>query len=223
MNKDNNSNIPCEFENVVKLFERRRKIIEYNNTCILQTTIFYENFFFYEIIKKIFFTEKFNNNKKMNKFIIERMNFSDRYEIIKEYAKEQNIKPVSNSDFEYFIKIRNLIAHNLSSVNSYNIETNETLILFGGKTITWNEYLEKIEKWSEISYKIAEFTKEVFHLINNNRCLIVFFGYCKLIEKCALFKCKIFLKEPEGNSNLIEDEIDLEILKYINEENNRKL
>lgn len=221
MNKDDNSNISCEFENTIKLFERRRKIIEYNNTCILEIAIFYENFFFFEIIKKIFFTENFDNNQKMNKFIIERMSFADRYEIIKELAKEQNIKTVSNSDFEFFIKIRNQIAHNLSSVNSYNFETNETFVSFGGKSITWDEYLKKIEKWADISYKIAEFTKKVFQIINNNRNLIIFFRYCKLIGSCALVKCTLLLKEPEGDSSFVESGIDLEILQCINEENKK--
>ena len=39
---------------IAKNFEKKEKIIEHNNTLILEATIFYENIFLFYIIKKYF-------------------------------------------------------------------------------------------------------------------------------------------------------------------------
>lgn len=224
MDTNNKDNIPAEIQKLIQLFERRSKIIEHNNNSILEVAIFYENFFFFNIIKKTFFNENFDNNKKIKKFITERMNFTDKYEIIKELAKKYNIETISNSDFEFFIKIRNNIAHNLSSVNSYNRETDETHLVFGGEPINWNEYLKKIAKWATISYKIAEFTKKVFQATNNTENSHITFRYCKVIGNCALIQYSLLLKEPEEEYTCFaKTGISSEILKCINEENTNNI
>ena len=184
---------------IAKNFEKKEKIIEHNNTCILEATIFYENIFLFYIIKKIFLNENFEKNKKMYKFICERMTFSDRYEIIKEFVKNNNIKTISNTDFEFFIKIRNIIAHRITGIREYNINNRETVVSFGEELINWKEYVEKIKKWAEISYKIAEFSENVYHFVNDSKNdSIIFFKYYKYNKDCVLMKHELVLQEPGG-------------------------
>ena len=135
----------------------------------------------------------------MYKFICERMTFSDRYEIIKEFAKNNNIKTISNTDFEFFIKIRNIIAHRITGIREYNINNRETVVSFGEELINWKEYVEKIKKWAEISYKIAEFSENVYHFVNDSKNdSIIFFKYYKYNKDCVLMKHELVLQEPGG-------------------------
>lgn len=86
------SNLAKEIEGVIN---EREKIINYNNDSILETSNFYENFFLFHIIKKLFLKD--------------------------EFEKDNSIKIVSNNDFEFFIQMRNKIAHQLSEINGYDI------------------------------------------------------------------------------------------------------
>lgn len=86
------SNLAKEIEGVIN---EREKIINYNNDSILEISIFYENFFLFHIIKKLFLKD--------------------------EFEKDNSIKIVSNNDFEFFIQMRNKIAHQLSEINGYDI------------------------------------------------------------------------------------------------------
>lgn len=195
------SNLAKEIEGVIN---EREKIINYNNDSILETSIFYENFFLFHIIKKLFLKDEFENNKKMAKFISERMTFYDRYEIIKAFAKDNSIKIVSNNDFEFFIQMRNKIAHQLSEINGYDIINKELKVNFGGEVITWKEYLEKIERWTEISYKIAEFAKDVYHFINISELKkLIILKYCEFDKNSTIRKCSLLLEEPDGKLHVL--------------------
>lgn len=221
MNKKNNNKLPIEIENISRLFERRRKIIEFNNNSILEITIFYENFFLFRIIQNVFFNENFEKNHKFKKFIIERMNFIDKYNVIKELAQKNGIEPVSISEFDFFIKTRNNIAHNLSSVDTYNSETTETTLVFGGESTTWEEYLKTIQKWSDITLKLANFTRNVFKATCNSEDIFTCFRYCKIMGNCALIQHNLLLEEPDGEYTFFaKNGIDSELLQYLHEENN---
>ncbi len=210
-----------EFEEVIRLFERRRKIMIHNNNCILETVIFYENFFLSHIIKPLFFSENYASYEKMNDFIKNRMNFMDRYKVVLEIARKKGINGIK--EFDKFIEMRNNLAHNLSNIASYNRITEESEILFGGKQITWDAYLVKINKWANLSYDMAKFTKDVYKSNNKIDNMIMMFNYCTVEGKCILIQRNVILPEPEGEyTSFVHSGIDTDLLQYINEENSIK-
>lgn len=169
------SNLAKEIEGVIN---EREKIINYNNDSILETSIFYENFFLFHIIKKLFLKD--------------------------EFEKDNSIKIVSNNNFEFFIQMRNKIAHQLSGINGYDIINKELKVNFGGEVITWKEYLEKIERWTEISYKIAEFAKDVYHFINISELKkLIILKYCEFDKNSTIRKCSLLLEEPDGKLHVL--------------------
>ena len=107
-------------------------------------------------------TDKFDKNEKIKRIVVDRFSFMDKYKIIKEIAKEFNIIPFSQKQFETFINMRNKIAHNLSSVLSLNIEKKENEIILEGEKTTWKNYLKDLNEWVKLSRELARFIKEVF-------------------------------------------------------------
>lgn len=91
---------------VQHIFDRRNKILLHNNYCIFETIAFYDNIFLNNIIKPYLFMENFDKNIKIKKIIVDRFSFMDKYKIIKEMAKDFNITPLSQKQFEIFINMR---------------------------------------------------------------------------------------------------------------------
>lgn len=172
-----------------------------NSNYIFSIVIFYENFLLHSIIKPMFFTNNYDNYIRINEFIKNRMNLMDRYKIVLKIAEKRGIKKFKK--FDKFIEMRNSLAHNDNDVKMFNIESGEVLISFGGKSITWNEYIRKINEWAVLSYDMAEFVIEIFKIINTVDYLTMLFGYCKADENGALIPCSIILVNQNGEYKCI--------------------
>ena len=147
------------------MFNRRNKIILHNNYCILETVAFYENILLDDIIKPFFFNDNYNRYPDISELIEERLSFMDRFKIVKKIAKKIGVSDFKKVDA--FIKLRNKIAHNLSSVSMLDVNTKENEIILGGETPTWSNYLLELRKWADISYEMANFVKDVFDAIHS--------------------------------------------------------
>lgn len=73
---------------MMHMFNRRNKIILYNNYCILETVAFYENILLDDIIKPFFFNDNYNRYPDISELIEERLSFMDRFKIVKKIAKK---------------------------------------------------------------------------------------------------------------------------------------
>ena len=113
---------------VQHIFDRRNKIILHNNYCILETVSFYEHVLLNNVIKPFFFNDNYTKYCEISEVIDERLSFMDRFKIVKKIAKIFSVSDFKKID--NFIKLRNRIAHNLSSVSALNIETKENEISF---------------------------------------------------------------------------------------------
>ena len=51
--------------------------------------------------------------------------------------------------------------------------------------MTWNQYMEELKKWAELSHQMAEFILNVFKNVNQDKDNAVF-PYCKVEGQCAL-------------------------------------
>lgn len=203
---------------VQRIFDRRNKIILHNNYCILETIAFYDNIFFNNIIKPYLLTDKFDKNEKINKIIVDRFSFMDRYKIIKEIAKEFCITTLSQKQFEIFINMRNRIAHNLSSVLALNVETKENEIVLGGEKTTWDNYLVDLNEWANLSYDIARFVMDVFCQVNPAEKFAAFM-YCKTEGNCVLVQHNLIYPEPDGEyTSFFKTGFNMDLLQYVKEE-----
>lgn len=213
-----NSTDSKKVSEVLHIFDRRNKIISHNNYCILETIAFYDNIFLNNIIKPYLLTDKFDKNEKIKRLVVDRFSFMDKYKIIKEIAKEFNIIPFSQKQFETFINMRNKIAHNLSSVLSLNIEKKENEIILGGEKTTWENYLKDLNEWVNLSRKLARFIKEVFCQINGTE-KFAFFMYCKIEGNCVLVQHNLICPEPEGEyTSFFKTGLNMDLLQYAKEE-----
>lgn len=201
------------------LFKRREKILQYNNSCILETVISYEKFFLDNIIRRAYFNDDSLKSKQLTKFLNDRMNFMDRFKLIKEIAAENGIKNISQGKIEYFIEKRNKIAHNLSSIYGYHINSDEMDVNFGGEYIEWKNYLEEMEKWAKISLEVAEYTKMVFQSINKISKLTVCYPYCSFEKGCILVSNVLFPDDLDIEiSNNIETKVSKDLLQIATDE-----
>lgn len=205
---------------ILGVLKSREKFIKHNNYCILEVVAFYDNFFLDRIIKKYLLTDNCNKNPKIEKIMVEKLNFMDKYKIVKEIAKEHNIDPISQKQFEDFICMRNDIAHNLSFVGEFNYITKQNKIIFGGKEISWTDYLKKLENWVSCSFKMAAFTRNVFSKIDTENNFVGFV-YCKTEGKCILVEHTLLFPEPDGDYiSFFRDGFDMDLLESLKEEMN---
>lgn len=214
-----------DVEGTAYIFERRKEILNYNNNCILKTVISYEKFFLDNIIKRIYFNDKSWTSKQLTKFLNDRMNFMDRFKLVKEIGLENDIRSISQSKIEKFIEIRNNIAHNLSYVNGFDTHTNKMDINFAGKYIEWKEYLKEIKEWSNINLEVAEYTKNVFQAINTISKLTVCYMNYNFEKNCILVENMLFPDDLNIESNVkIEEKLSPDLLKFaIDEEKYLKM
>lgn len=201
---------------VQHIFDRRNKIILHNNYCILETVSFYEHVLLNNVIKPFFFNDNYTKYCEISEVIDERLSFMDRFKIVKKLAKIINVSDFAKID--NFIKLRNMIAHNLSSVSMLNVKTKKNEIILGGKKTTWDNYLKDLKEWAFLSYDMARFVKDVFCEVNPTERLAAFM-YCKIEGKCVLVQHNLIYPEPEGEyTSFFKNGLDMNLLQYINEE-----
>ena len=205
-----------EFMKVEKLFKRRNKFIMHNNYCILETVAFYENIFLNDIIKPFIFNNNYDKYIEISSLICDRLNFMDRFKIVKKIGKLYDITDFKN--FDKFIEMRNKIAHNLSSVCSLDIENKQTQLIFGGKVITWENYLNLLKEWASLSYKLSRFTREIFSKLNSSK-LFATFVYCKIEENCVLVQHNLIFPKPDNEyTSFLKNGFDMDLIQYLKEE-----
>lgn len=140
----------------------------------------------------------------------------DRFKIVCKIAKNYNI--VKFKQFDDYIKMRNRIAHNLSSVINMNIKTKESQIFFAGEEITWNKYMEELKQWAKLSHQMAEFILNVFKEINKDKSNAVF-PYCKVEGHCVLVQHNLIYPEVDGEyTSFFKTGFNMDLLDYVNEE-----
>ena len=179
-------------------FEIKNNIIQRNNSYIIQTISFYENVLLNLIIKPFLFNDNYGKYKNISDFIDHSMTFMDKFKITCEIAKIYRVRNFKN--FNSFIEIRNKIAHNLTYIYNFNVKTKETQLFFDGKDILWNEYLEIIKKWTELSLGMAEFVTELHNAMNNFSGMYPFM-YCEFDEKGILLP-KLLIFDPKFGRNI---------------------
>lgn len=206
-----------EIERISRIFERRSKIIRHNNSCIIETISFYENFLLRFIIEPYFFNKSYDEMKELKKFFENRMNIMDRYKIVVEIGRRRGIQNFKK--FDNYIKMRNEVAHNLTSITSYDIKSKEGYVIIGGRKITWKKYLSEIKEWAEYSYEMARYIMNVYKSVFDYSNKLIQFHYCKIMGECILVKNSLILPEPNGEYTCFADVgLDSELREYIIEE-----
>ena len=194
----------------------RNKIILHNNNCIIETIAFYEHVLLNDIIKPFLFNEKFDMNTDIKEIISDRLSFMDRFRIVCKIAKIYNIPNFKK--FDDYIRMRNRIAHNLSSVIDINVATKESNILFAGQEITWKQYMLELSKWATISKDMAEFVLNVFKNVNQTKAHAIF-PYCKVEGRCAIVQHNLMYPEIDGEyTSFFKTGFNMDLLDYVNEE-----
>lgn len=205
-----------DYFKVTKIIEGRNKIILHNNNCIIETIAFYEHVLLNDIIKPFLFNENYDTHLEIKAIISDRLSFMDRFKIVCKIAKNYNI--VRFKQFDDYIKMRNRIAHNLSSVINMNIKTKESQIFFAGEEITWNKYMEELKKWAKLSHQMAEFILNVFKEINKDKSNAGF-PYCKVEGHCVLVQHNLIYPEVDGEyTSFFKTGFNMDLLDYVNEE-----
>lgn len=210
-----NIEIQKHFE-TIKIIEGRNKIILHNNNCIIEIIAFYEQVLLNDIIKPFIFNKNYDTYSEIRDIISDRLTFMDRFKIVCKIAKIYNITKFKQ--FDEYIKMRNRIAHNLSSVISINLETKDSQIFFAGEEITWKQYMKELEKWSILSEKMADFILNVFKSVNVTKDYAVF-PYCKVEGHCALVQHNLVYPEIAGEyTSFFKTGFNMDLLEYVNEE-----
>lgn len=201
---------------VMKIIEGRNKIILHNNNCIIETIAFYEHILLNDIINPFLFSENYDINLEIKNIISDRLSFMDRFKIVCKIARTYNIARFKQ--FDDYIKMRNRIAHNLSSVININIQTKESQVFFAGEEITWNQYMEELDKWAQLSSQMAKFILNVFKNVNLDKDNAVF-PYCKVEGHCALVQHNLIYPEVNGEyTSFFKTGFNMDLLDYVNEE-----
>ena len=199
----------------MRIVERRDKIMRWNNSCVIETVAFYEHVLWDDIIIPFSFSPRDSGNSDIRSIIGEKLSLMDKFKIVCKIAKTGG---VSNfKQFDDYIEMRNRVAHNyLFSVFRIDPETKESQISFAGQTTSWNQYLEELGRWAEMSRNMAEFSLKVFKIANNKSA---FFPYCKVEGRCIMVQHVLRYPEPEGEyTSFFKRGLTLDLLDYINEE-----
>lgn len=162
---------------VQSITDRRNKILSCNNSYPLYIVTFYDNFFLNGIIKPVLFNEKSDKYEQALEIIFDKLTFMDKYKIIGKIANQYKVnkfKPIDK-----FVKLRNIIAHNINGISSYSIRDNKMEIVFGKERITWERYLEIISEWANLSFELAKFNANLHTAIFGDESSI-FLPYCEM-------------------------------------------
>ena len=200
----------------MEIMEGRNKIISHNNLCIIETITFYELILLNDIIKPFLFNENYNKFPQIAELFSERLSFMDKYQIVCRIAKEYKVDNFKK--FDDYIRMRNKIAHNLSSVVSLDNITKESEINFAGEIITWTEYKIILQKWADMSLEMANFIMRIFDKISKNKDHAIFV-YCKVIGNCILVQHNLIYPEVAGEyTSFFKSGFNMDLLKYANQE-----
>ena len=147
-----------EIKKDLKEKSRYDDLMRHNALIIMSMCGYYEEFFLQHIT-----THYRNDNPKrcdaLYDFLAGRASFMDRYKIIVGIAKTLDInksKIVSQSDFDKFIGLRNMIAHSMS----HTVYIKETDMSTGYFTkthvqLSYDKYNKRLEAWTKVSKKMA--------------------------------------------------------------------
>ena len=179
---------------VQSITDRRDKILSYNNSYPLYIVTFYDNFFLNGIIKPALFNEESDKYEQALEIIFNKLTFIDKYKIVGNIAKQYDVdkfKPIDK-----FVKMRNVIAHNINGISSYSIIDNRMEVVFGKERITWERYLEIISEWADLSFELAKFAANLHAAIFGNRSSI-FLPYCEMQGGCILRGQRYIYSNPD--------------------------
>lgn len=179
---------------VQSLFDRRGKILSYNNSYPLYIVAFYDNFFLNGIIKPVLFNEKSDKYEQALELIFNKLTFMDKYKIVGKIAEQYDVdkfKPIDK-----FVKLRNVIAHNINRISSYSTSDNRMEVAFGKERITWERYLEIVSEWANLSFELAKFAANLHAAIFVNK-LSIFLPYCEMHGGCILRGQRYIYTNPD--------------------------
>lgn len=201
---------------IANIMEGRNKFILNNNMCIIETISFQDNVILNDIIKPVIFSDNYNNIPGISDIFIDRLSFMDKFKImckIADYNKVERFKKIDK-----YLKMRNDIAHNLTSLISMNHITKESEVLFANQKITWTQYKEELKAWAELSLEMAKYILNVYSKINDNNNHAVF-AYCKVEGDCVLVQHNLIYPEPEGDYiSFFRNGFNMDLLDYLNRE-----
>ena len=205
-----------EMLKVSEIMDGRDKIILNNNMCIVETIAFLDNVMLNSIIKTKLFNEDYDNIPGVSDIFVDRLSFMDKFKIICKIADFYKIKRFKK--IEAYLKMRNNIAHNLTTLINLNTDTGESEILYANKKIMWTEYKKLLNEWADISLGMAKFILSVFSEINKENINMVF-PYCKVEGECVLVQHNLIYPEPNGEyTSFFRNGFNMDLLNYLNNE-----
>ena len=120
--------------------------------------------------------------------------------------------------FDDFIKIRNNIAHNLSSILNIDVNTKESEVSIGDKIITWSQYKEQINEWCNLSFELANFILKLYSKLNDGK-VHAHFMYCKTEGDCVIVQHNLIYPQIEGDyTSFFKTGFNMDLLDYLNDE-----
>lgn len=201
---------------IARIMEGRDKFILNNNMRIIETVSSQDDVILNDIIKLSIFNNNYENIPGISDIFMDRLSFMDKFKImckIADYYKVGRFKKIDK-----YLKMRNNIAHNLTSVISLNNVTKESEVLFANQKITWTKYKEELKEWAELSLEMAKFILNVYSKINtkNDR---VGFVYCKVVGDCVLVQHNLIYPEQKGEYiSYFRNGFNMDLLDYLNNE-----
>ena len=184
--------------------------------CIIETISFLDSIILNNIIKPVIFNNNYNDIPGISDIFIDRLSFMDKFKIMCKIADYNGVDRFKKID--KYLKMRNNIAHNLTSLISLNNITRESEVLFANQKITWSQYKEELKEWAELSLKMAKFTLNVYCKINDDNNHAVFV-YCKVEGDCVLVQHNLIYPEPEVEYiSFFRNGFNMDLLDYLNNE-----
>lgn len=216
MNTDNlekDINIEKALE-ITNIMDGRNKFILNNNMCIIETISFQDNIMLNNIIRPVIFSNNYDDIPGINAFFIDRLSFMDKFKILCKIADYNGVDRFKKID--KYLKMRNNVAHNLTSLSNFDYVTKENDVIFANQKITWTQYKEKIKEWAELSLEMAKFILNIYSKINNNNAV---FAYCKVEGDCVLVQHNLIYPEPGGDyKSFFRNGFNMDLLNYLNRE-----
>lgn len=208
-----------EIEELLKnsdIIQGRNAFITNNNMCIIETCAFIDNILLNRIIRPMIFNDNYENINGISDIFVDRISFMDKYKIACKIANHFGVERFKKVDD--YLKMRNNIAHNLTSVLGLDLVTKESEIQFANQIISWTEYKKKINEWATLSLEMAKFLVELVKKVDNSENFTVF-AYCKVEGDCVLVQHNLIYPEPEGEYTcFFKNGFNMDLLNYLNDE-----
>ena len=205
-----------EFLKINKIVDGRNNFVLHNNMCIIETISFYDHIFLNNIIKPVIFSNNYEQIDGVSDIFIDRLSFMDKYKLVCKIADYNHVCRFKKID--EFIKIRNNIAHNLTSIINIDLSTKESEVQFGNRIITWSLYKEQIKEWCNLSFELANFILGLYSKLNDSKN-ITSFMYCKTEGDCVLVQHNLIYPQIEGDyTSFFKGGFNMDLLDYLNNE-----